>query len=369
MSASAMSASARLELIAVPGLPEVRPGDDLAALLVSALDRAGLDLRDGDVLAVSSKVVAKAEGRFAADRDAAVAAETLRVVAERLTGHGLARIVASRSGPVLAAAGVDASNLPDGAGGPALMLPADPDASARRLRAALAARARVGVIVTDTLGRPWRIGQVDTAIGAAGVVVGQDLAGLPDAHGRRMEVTHRALADEIAAAADLVKGKVDGVPVALVRGLAALVTDADGDGAASLLRRRGEDWFRYGHAEAARAALGVSPGHPGVPAQPVTGGTAAERLGRAVTVALAAPPIITGSTERAGSSPESAVSAHRVDLTVTIPVPPRASPAAWAEAGALAQRIAVAAWAEDLPVAVSLDPDGATIVVAPAGVG
>ena len=118
----------------------------------------------------------------------------------------------------------------------------------------------VGVLVTDTLGRPWRVGQTDAAIGAAGVVVAEDLSGRPDAHGRVMEVTLRALADEIAAAADLVKGKIDGVPVAVVRGLGHLVTD----GRRTRARRRccasrAEDWFRYGHAEAARAALGLDP--------------------------------------------------------------------------------------------------------------
>ncbi len=350
-----MSARARVELLAVPGLPEVRPGDDLAALLLRAIDHAGLDLRDGDVVAVSSKVVAKAEGRYAADREAAVGAETVRVVAERRTGHGTARIVRSRSGPVLAAAGVDASNLADGEA--ALMLPLAPDASAGRLRATLAERARVGVIVTDTLGRPWRIGQTDAAVGAAGVAVGEDLSGLPDTGGRPMEVTHRALADEIAAAADLVKGKVDGVPVALVRGLSHLVL-ADGDdgaGAAALLRTPAEDWFRYGHAEAARAALGVLAGQAGVPVQPVSGGGVRQRLERALAVALAAPPLTAVGLP---------VLAHLVDETVTIPLPVDApAPQAWAEAGALAQRIVVAAWAEDLPVAVRTSPENAALVI------
>ncbi len=345
--------SARVELIAVPGLPEIAPGDDLASLLLAAIDHAALDLRDGDLVTVSSKVVAKAEGRYAADREAAVGAETVRVVAERRTAHGTARIVQSRSGPVLAAAGVDASNL--AVGEAALMLPLAPDVSARRLRAALAGRARVGVIVTDTLGRPWRIGQTDTAIGAAGVAIGEDLSGLPDAGGRLMEVTHRALADEIAAAADLVKGKVDGVPMALVRGLSHLVLDDDGPGAAALLRGPGEDWFRYGHAEAARAALGVVAGQEGVPVQPVAGGGVGARLERALAVALAAPQLTAGGH---------AVPVHLVDESVSITLPiDTDSPQAWFEAGALAQRIVVAAWAEDLPVVVRPSPGGATLVV------
>jgi coenzyme F420-0:L-glutamate ligase/coenzyme F420-1:gamma-L-glutamate ligase len=192
------------------------------------------------------------------DREAAVTSQTVRVVAERVTPRGLTRVVESRSGPVLAAAGVDASNV---APGTVLLLPADPDASARALRARLAelTGARVGVVVSDTAGRAWRDGQVDIAIGAAGVAVAEDLRGAHDEHGRLLEVTVRALADEVASLGDLVKGKLAGVPVAVVRGLEALVDDDDGPGASALLRSGGEDWFRYGHVEAVRSALGVPP--------------------------------------------------------------------------------------------------------------
>jgi coenzyme F420-0:L-glutamate ligase/coenzyme F420-1:gamma-L-glutamate ligase len=190
----------------------------------------------------------------------------------------------------MAAAGVDASNT--GAADRLLLLPADPDAAARSLRSALVARSgcrRLGLVLSDTAGRPWRAGQVDFALGAAGLVVVDDLRGGVDADGRALSVTARALADELAAAADLVKGKADGVPAALVRGVGDWVAEPDGDGAAALVRTGREDWFDYGRAEAVRASLGVEPGTPaaahcGIPAvhpEPV-----AERVSRAVRVAL-----------------------------------------------------------------------------------
>lgn len=355
----------RVELVALTGLPEVGPGDDLAELIANA-SRDGVRLTDGDILAVSSKVVAKTENRYAPgestdQRTAAVAAETVRVVASRTTPRGTAQIVESRSGPVLAAAGVDASNVPPGPDGAArvLLLPADPDAAARQLRARLTALTgrRLGVLLTDTLGRPWRTGQADTAIGAAGVCPAEDLSGHPDTQGRAMEVTLRALADEIAAAADLVKGKTDGVPVAVVRGLAHLVTEDDGPGAASLLRPAGEDWFRYGHAEAARAALGLTPElvtAAGLPPQPVSAGTLTERLQRAVTIARAAP---------APGCPGALVTIEPDAVRLNLP-PGAPGPALFA-LGALAQRILVAAWAED--VLLTLEADGDGIALTPSG--
>jgi coenzyme F420-0:L-glutamate ligase/coenzyme F420-1:gamma-L-glutamate ligase len=215
----------------VTGIGEVTAGDDLVALLVDGLRASRLQLRDGDVLAVSSKVVSKAMGLAVPgdSRDDAVLGQTVRVVAERVTPRGVTRIVESRSGPVLAAAGVDTSNV---APGTVLVLPPDPDAAARLLRAGLAERSgrRLGVVVTDTMGRPWRDGQVDAALGAAGLTVTDDLRGRVDGYGNPLEVTVRALADEVAALADLVKGKLDGHPAALVRGLAHLVTEDDGPG-------------------------------------------------------------------------------------------------------------------------------------------
>jgi coenzyme F420-0:L-glutamate ligase/coenzyme F420-1:gamma-L-glutamate ligase len=232
------------EVHPVPGLPEVRPGDDLAALIAAAVD-----LQDGDVVVLTSKVVSKAEGRLVpagvdreATRLAAVDAETVRVVARR----GTTTIAQTRTGLVLAAAGVDASNVRRDE---IALLPLDPDASARRLRTDLERLSgrTVAVVVSDTMGRPWRVGQVDQAIGAAGLAPVRDARGTTDTHGSVLEVTEIAVADELAAAAELVKGKVEGVPVAVVRGLA--LSD-DGRGAAALVRPAAQDWFSLGTSEA-----------------------------------------------------------------------------------------------------------------------
>jgi len=240
----------------VPGIGEVRPGDDLAALLGDALAadasaRPATALADGDVLVVTSKVVSKAEGRVvrADDREAAITAETVRVVATREHPGGVTRIVENRLGLVMAAAGVDASNTDEGT---VLLLPEDPDATARALRAALGERfgVTVGFVVSDTAGRPWRQGQTDIAIGAAGVQVLDDLRGSTDTHGRPLQVSMAAVADEIAAAAELVKGKATGRPLAVVRGLAHVVTPDDGPGARVLVRTGPDDMFAEGTAEA-----------------------------------------------------------------------------------------------------------------------
>ncbi|MFO7689008.1 MAG: coenzyme F420-0:L-glutamate ligase, partial [Cryobacterium sp.] len=168
-----------LSVVALEGLGEIAAGDDLAALI--AVAAAGL-LKDGDILAVTSKIVSKAEGRFVAavDREQAITAETVRVVASREYPGGVTRIVENRQGLVMAAAGVDTSNVPEGM---VLLLPVDPDASARELLAGLVARTglSLGVVITDTAGRPWREGQTDIAIGAAGVTMLDDLRGQPDA--------------------------------------------------------------------------------------------------------------------------------------------------------------------------------------------
>ncbi len=233
---------------AVPGLPEIRPGDDLAKLIAAAEP----DLRDGDVLLITSKIVSKSEGRIveAADREAAIDAETVRVVARR----GPLRIVENRQGLVMAAAGVDASNTPSGT---VLLLPEDPDASARAIRAGLrdALGVEVGVIVTDTFGRPWRAGLTDVAIGAAGVRVLDDLRGGTDAYGNPLGATVVAAADELAAAGDLVKGKASGLPVAVVRGLPHMVGAGDGEGARAMVRGARDDMFRLGTSEAVRQAV------------------------------------------------------------------------------------------------------------------
>ncbi|MFJ8593579.1 coenzyme F420-0:L-glutamate ligase [Streptomyces sp. NPDC093598] len=234
---------------AVGGIPEVTAGDDLAKLIAAAEP----GLADGDVLLVTSKIVSKAEGRIvrAADREAAIEAETVRVVARR----GSLRIVENRQGLVMAAAGVDASNTPSGT---VLLLPEDPDASARAIRDGLrdALGVDVGVVVTDTFGRPWRAGLTDVAIGAAGVRVLDDLRGGTDAYGNPLSATVVATADELAAAGDLVKGKAAGLPVAVVRGLAHMVAEGDdGEGARAMVRGARDDMFRLGTSEAVRLAV------------------------------------------------------------------------------------------------------------------
>ncbi|MFF8999093.1 coenzyme F420-0:L-glutamate ligase [Streptomyces achromogenes] len=259
MSATASAAAgerAEYRVWALSGIPEVRPGDDIAKLIASAEP----GLADGDVVIVTSKIVSKAEGRLtrADDREAAIDAETVRVVARR----GTLRIVENRQGLVMAAAGVDASNTPAGT---VLLLPEDPDASARAVRTGLreALGVNVGVIVTDTFGRPWRSGLTDVAIGAAGVRVLDDLRGGTDAYGNPLSATIVATADELAAAGDLVKGKAAGRPVAVVRGLPHVVDPgtADGtdegtdEGARALVRRAQDDMFRLGTSEAIREAV------------------------------------------------------------------------------------------------------------------
>lgn len=246
----------RVSTWALPGIGEITAGDDLAVIIGDALDaiagvEADLALLDGDILSVTSKIVSKAEGRqvTADDREDAITAETVRVVASRTHPGGVTRIVENRLGIVSAAAGVDASNTPTGT---VLLLPEDPDASAAALRDVLWARygVRIGIVISDTLGRPWRLGQTDVAIGAAGIRVVDDLRGAMDSAGRALAVTTPAVADEIAAMTDLVKGKTAGCPVAVVRGLARLVTDEDGPGARSIVRTGESDMFRLGTAEA-----------------------------------------------------------------------------------------------------------------------
>lgn len=241
-----------LTVFALEGIPEVAPGDDLTALIGDAAE--GL-LQDGDILAVTSKIVSKAEGRVIAaeDREQAITDETVRVVATRAHPGGVTRIVENRLGIVAAAAGVDASNTPHGT---VLLLPLDPDSSAARLREGLSDRfgIRLGVIVTDTLGRAWREGQTDVAIGASGVRPLDDLRGTLDSQGRTLDVTSPAVGDEIASAADLVKRKSAGLPVAVVRGLSHLLDDA-APGARSLIRAAEKDMFRLGADEAYAAGF------------------------------------------------------------------------------------------------------------------
>ena len=237
-----------LTLLPVRGMPEFRPGDDLAAALAAVAPW----LEDGDVVVVTSKVFSKTEGRLVPaptdpeERDALrrelVLAETERVLARR----GRTLIVQGKLGIVQAAAGVDGSNVRRDE---LALLPADPDASAARLRAELKRLigVDVAVIVTDTLGRTWRVGQTDVAIGSAGLPVLHRYEGMHDAEGNELLVTEVALADELAAAADLVKGKLGGLPVAVVRGLNPV---DDGSTARDLVRPVDEDLFWLGTDEA-----------------------------------------------------------------------------------------------------------------------
>ena len=237
-----------LTVLPVRGLPEFRPGDDLATALAAAAPW----LADGDVVVVTSKVVSKAEGRLVASptdpeaRDALrrelVEAEAERVLARR----GKTLIVANKLGIVQAAAGVDGSNVRRDE---LALLPADPDASAARLRSALASLlgVDVAVVVTDTMGRSWRVGQTDAAIGSAGLPVLHRYGGAVDGQGNELLVTEVAVADEVAGAADLVKGKLAGVPVAVVRGMTPV---DDGSTARELVRPLADDMFRLGTDEA-----------------------------------------------------------------------------------------------------------------------
>jgi coenzyme F420-0:L-glutamate ligase len=274
-----------LSVLAPDGVPEIGAGDDLADLLVAAL--APEQVLDGDVLVVTSKVVSKAEGRVVSgEREAWITRETLRLVAVR----GATRIVRNRLGLTMAAAGIDASNV---AAGSVVLLPEDPDASARALRAAVRERtgANVGVIVTDTAGRAWREGQTDIAIGAAGLVVLESFAGRVDAHGNELAVTAPAVADEIAAAVELAQGKLGARPCALVRGRADLVLPVgeDGPGAAALIRPEGTDLFGYGAREAVLRAIGGAAEDRAPFGAPVGHGELLDALARAGIAAQGGP--------------------------------------------------------------------------------
>ena len=251
-----------LSLFALPGIPMVQPGDDLAALIADGLERAGEAAADGDVLVVAQKIVSKSEGRYAnlatvepggearelaalTDKDPRmvelILSESRRVVRHR---PGVI-IVEHRLGFVMANAGIDNSNVePAGMDERVLLLPRDPDGSARRLREGLRARLGVdcAVIVNDSVGRAWRVGTVGLALGAAGLPSLLDLRGRDDLFGRPLEVTQVGLADELAAAASLLQGEADeGMPVVVVRGLAAPGPGNDG---AALIRAEADDLFR-----------------------------------------------------------------------------------------------------------------------------
>ena len=248
----------RLVVTGVHGLPEIRPGDDLANLIANAVRAEGEQLRDGDVLAVAQKIVSKSEGRIVplADvvpgpralemaRDSGKDARQLEVVLSESAkvvrwSHGVL-ISQTRHGFVCANAGVDRSNA--GAPDTVILLPVDPDASATRLREAIRAKtgATVSVIVTDTFGRAWREGHMNVAIGIAGLPALKRYVGQFDPEGYELRVTEIAVADEVAAAAELVMGKLDRCPVAIVRGLALTET---AETARDYVRPAEKDLFR-----------------------------------------------------------------------------------------------------------------------------
>jgi coenzyme F420-0:L-glutamate ligase/coenzyme F420-1:gamma-L-glutamate ligase len=248
---------AGIGVLPVPGLPEVTEGMALGELIA-----AGAELEQGDVVVVSQKIVSKAEGRVLSISSAIPGAEARKLAAvlgkdpalvelilaesrEVLRAEGGVLIAETHHGFVCANAGVDTSNLPEE--GTVCLLPEDPDASARRIRAEITAALEgplLAVIVSDSFGRAWRLGQAEVAIGCAGISPLDDWRGRADAAGRRLEATTIAIADEAAAAADLVRDKTSGVPAAIVRGLARHVTEEDGPGAGALRRPRDEDLFR-----------------------------------------------------------------------------------------------------------------------------
>jgi coenzyme F420-0:L-glutamate ligase / coenzyme F420-1:gamma-L-glutamate ligase len=324
----------RVEVIAVTGIGEVRPGDDLATIITTAAPW----LTDGDILVVTSKIVSKAEGQLvelptrADDRDAAreavLAAETARPVARR----GAVRIVQTHHGLVMASAGIDASNVESGR---LVLLPKDPDASARALRAALRERFKlqVAVVVTDTMGRPWRLGLTDTAIGAAGIDAVFDYRGSVDPYGNELSITQMAVIDELAAAGELVKGKSDQVPVAVVRGIPGRPDGQDGDGASVLVRRAEEDLFSLGTSEARAQGLRAA---AELPDAARFGPTDPALVRRAAELVPFAPVPLDGLDPPPGTAAAFAVSA------------PDATPWAIAQTGALVQGVRARLAAEGL---------------------
>lgn len=345
-----------LTAYAVPGIGRITPGTDLGRELGGAIRSSGLDLKDGDVVVVASKIVAKAEGALAtassrADVVALVAARTRHTVARRRYGSGTTvSIVRTPAGTVQAAAGLDRSNTEDAHD--VILHPDDPDASAEALRASLADRfgVRTAVIVSDTTSRPWRVGVGDFALGCAGLQPLDSQQGLPDDSGRVQEVTVRAVADAIAQAADLVKGAARGRPVAIVRGVGEHVIPGPGPGAAPLNRPLDDDWFRTGHVESAWAALGADPADPAV--RPPSGDGADDILARA-TRALA--------IARSGTARTPGQGSWRLTVTgsgALIRVRPRPGGGSQADGhplveaavglGSLIERIATSLAAEDL---------------------
>lgn len=280
----------RLLTVYAPPVEEpIEAGSDLAAILVNALRRNRIDLKDGDILVIASKVVSKADGRMRSVKDRAEFEDLVKdssnhLVAERTYASGsTVQVVRTKSGTVQAAAGLDQSN----SSGAVVLHPHDSDASAQKLRLRVeeSFSVRIGVVISDTISRPWRIGVGDFALGLSGFSGLDDQRGRPDDDGRVQSVTVRAVADEIAAAADLVKGSSRGLPMALVRGAGGYL-DNGRAGAKALSRDLGEDWFRYGHVEAIHRGLGVTE-LPGRAAAGDNSDDILERVSRAIRVVRA----------------------------------------------------------------------------------
>ena len=341
-----------LTVYAPPVEEDIAPGSDLAAILVNALRRNRIDLKDGDILVIASKVVSKSDGRLRTVKDRAefedlVEDSSNHLVAERTYASGsTVQIVRTHSGTVQAAAGLDQSN----SSGSVVLHPQDSDVSAQKLRARVeeAFSVRIGVVISDTISRPWRIGVGDFALGLSGLSGLDDQRGRPDDDGRVQSVTVRAIADEIAAAADLVKGSSRGLPMALVRGAGGYL-DKGRSGAKALSRDLGEDWFRYGHVEAIHRGLGVTE-LPGRAAAGDNSDDILERVSRAIRVV------------RAGGSRTPGQAAWRMRIEGSgsrITMAPSDSPAtpqsggpplleAMVGLGSLVERVHTALFAEDL---------------------
>ncbi|MDO5661986.1 MAG: coenzyme F420-0:L-glutamate ligase [Brachybacterium sp.] len=373
-----------VRVIPLTRVPEVRADDDLGQVLTAALAHQGLPLLDGDVLVVSAKIVSKARGLVIPPeaKEEAIRTASARLVARRRHGTVTTSVVETVAGPVLAGAGIDASNAPDGL----LLLPEDPDAEASMLRTALeeALGVRIGVVLSDTSSRVWRIGVADLALGSSGVAALQDLRGRPDGSGRPLGITVRALGDELAAAADLVKGKSAQVPAAIIRGVpdavlpppghprsgaptgdtasgnTAPADTANGDvapgdtatahtppgdtaagepGARQLNRTDGSDWFRRPSLESVWQALGIPAAE-----EPVAAMEPEEdrvRIDRALTVAQTNAP--TGPGGPAALEVEDSPTGPAVRIR---PIGP--TPGDLAAAGALAERVRTALRAEEI---------------------
>lgn len=245
--------NAGLQVFGIPTPHQFVSGDDLVEVFLAALT-PDTSLQEGDVIVITSKVVAKCEGRVVTggvDREDAIQGEAKRIVATKIHARGVTTIVETHTGLILAAAGIDASNTEPET---LVLLPIDPDHSAREIRDRLEqiTGLHVGVVITDTLGRAWRLGVTDHAIGAAGITVLDDLTGKPDAFNRTLEMTVVAVADEIAAASELVRPKNSLTPFALIRGLEHLLTQEHGPGARAIVRPADEDLFSLGTAESIR---------------------------------------------------------------------------------------------------------------------